>query len=622
VEVTPEEVARLGIREGEAIAAPGREGPADPGTVADWIPSPAGEVEEVAPPPASEEPDTQADSPLAQTPAPTASWPGPQARTGIFPADSQIAVSRTHVLVTTNDTLAVYDKAGQLQQILDPQQFFLNPALGLPVGIDTTSDVRAIFDSYRSRFWTGVLVFNSAHPHDQSRLTKFAAAVSRTENPLDGWYLYWWDAVAHDGVPNDPVFQPGDSGDFPSLGIDRTAIYQTNAVNNEVSQQRRYWHVIFFPADSLANGQPAGGWQFWDLSDPNGLATGEVIQPVVHHGPSPHAFFASRYYAGGDEILVWALTDPLQPTQQIDRVEVSLQPFGAPGTAPQAGSSQRIKMDNLGSDVSKAVYRNGRLHLTANDARDWFNDGQILNSIRLVRLDVSGYPNIPTTAPSGFIDRVFGSNNSISDQPTDHMYYGWPAVEVNQYGDMVVVYARTGATIFPEVRLSAFLNSEADLRPSRLLKAGEDQYALDYPDLTSCNVLRWGDTAGASVDPADDTAIWVTQTYGSDARTFHINNWALWVGKLGLSTVLVPDCTGLALASAQDLLRRAGLAVGRVTTLPPEPPPGRLGPLLVVDQSPRAGIEVDRGTRVDLQLQRQRLEVPRPGAARRPSAGG
>ena len=64
--------------------------------------------------------------------------------------------------------------------------------------------------------------------------TKFACAVSISENPLAGFHLYWWDAVAHDGVANDAVFKPGDWGDYPSLGIDVRCIYQTNHVANAV----------------------------------------------------------------------------------------------------------------------------------------------------------------------------------------------------------------------------------------------------------------------------------------------------------------------------------------------------------------------------------------------------
>jgi hypothetical protein len=485
---------------------------------------------------------------LLQTPPPSISWPGPKSRTGIFPADPQISVSNTHVVITTNDTLAFYDKTGQLLQSFYPWIFFNPLNLNtLPLNIDTYFDVRTIFDAFRNRFWLGALAYNSAHGNDANRLTKFAVGVSTTENPLDGWYLYWWDAVAHDGVPNDPVFQPGDSGDFPSLGIDSFGIYQTNAVNNELSHQRRYWHVVFFPAGPLANGQTAGGWQYWGLTNPDGAITPEVIQPVVHHGPSPRVYFVSRYYGGGaNSILVWALTDPLQPTQQIARVEVILasSPFGQPGSAFQSGSSQRIKMDNLGTDIMKAAYRDNLLYFTTNDAKDWFNDGRVLNSIRFVRLRVDNYPNISTDPASGFIDRTFGSNNFITDQPSDHMYYGWPAIEVNRAADIVIVYARSAERIYPEVRYSVRLFTEADIRPSRLLKTGEDPYELDYqvfpndPGTTSSNELRWGDTAGASVDPSDDTSIWITQAYASDDHdpNLHVNNYALWVGKISVNS--------------------------------------------------------------------------------------
>lgn len=219
--------------------------------------------------------------------------------------------------------------------------------------------------------------------------------------------------------------------------------------------------------------------------------------------------------------------------QQITRIEVPVSPFGYLGTAFQAGSSQRIKMDNLGTDVLKAVYRDTWLYLTMNDAKEWFGDSQMLNSVRFVRLNVANYPNI---VASGRIDRVFGANNAISDAPNDHMYYGWPALEVNRAGDVVIVYARSGTRLFPEVRYSAYLFTETDIRPSRLLKSGEDSYLLDYPDLTGDNELRWGDTAGASVDPTDDTAIWIAQAYASDERTYQVNNWAVWVGKIHVNS--------------------------------------------------------------------------------------
>jgi hypothetical protein len=486
-------------------------------------------------------------SPLPQTASPTVSWQGVPARSGIFPSDPQIAVSRTHVVVTTNDTIGFYDRAGQSLQAFWPGNFFQPLGLEGALGIDSYFDTRTIFDSYRNRFWVGALAYNSAHASDGDRLTKFVVGVSLTENPLDGWFLYWWDAVAYDGLNDGVVNKAGDAGDYPSMGVDGFGIYQTNAVGNSVSGYR-YWHVVFFPADQLANGTPAGGWQYWGLTQPDGRPAG-LIQPTVHHGGSTAAYFAGLRYgdigSGGcgvrhdGHLLVWALTNPLQPTQQIALAEVTgLTPFTLPCVAPQKTplgqpSSKPIEMRNLGNDVLKSVYRSGRLHVVMNDAVDWFHDGRILDSIRVIRIDVRQFPSIPTTPQSGFIDRVFGANNVYDDQPTDHMFYGWPALEVTVHGDMIVVYARSGETIFPEVRFSAYRHIEPDIRPSRLLHDGEAPYQLDYPDLASAQSFRWGDLAGASVDPVDDNAVWVVQAFASLQQTAHINNFVLWVGKAG-----------------------------------------------------------------------------------------
>ncbi len=477
---------------------------------------------------------------LPQTPPASLSWQasGNLAASSGFPSDAQIAVSNTHVLVTARAVLAAYTKSG----IILPgypitARSFFSP-LGLDNGgefaINAYFDLRAIFDGYRKRFWFGALAYNSAHSNDTKRRNKFTIAVSKTENPLDGWYLYYWDATAHDGVANDPVYKPGDSADYPILGIDPFGIHETNGVSNPFTNHS-YWHVIFYPADKLANGIAAGGWQYWDLTDPDGSPT-SIIQPVVHHGITGRAYYASRN--GNKGIVVWALTDPLTPQQQLNRVQVTVATFGNPVSAPQKGSSKLIKMTNLGNEVIKAVFRFPFLYLVTNDERDWFGDGKPLSSIRLIRMSVIGFPNIPTTTNTGFIDRTFGMNSSVDDQPNDHVYYAWPAIEVNKTYDMVIVYSRSATTLYPEVRFSAYYDEDPDIRPSRLLKAGETSFNIPY-DLpctsggtTQC--LPWGDTAGASVDPADDTAIWIAQMYARDPKNGATNNgnFDVWVGKV------------------------------------------------------------------------------------------
>ncbi len=86
---------------------------------------------------------------------------------------------------------------------------------------------------------------------------------------------------------------------------------------------------------------------------------------------------------------------------------------------------------------------------------------------------------------------------------------------------------------------------EPDIRPSDLLKAGEAPYVLSYFPNPN-DVLRWDDTAGACVDPENDTAIWVAQAYSSaHSVTGVVNIFALSIGKLSFSSLQVPNLIGL-----------------------------------------------------------------------------
>ncbi len=179
--------------------------------------------------------------------------------------------------------------------------------------------------------------------------------------------------------------------------------------------------------------------------------------------------------------------------------------------------------------VFKAACRTGELCLVTHDAVDWFNDQRMLTSIRLVRLNVLNFPNIPTLGDPVYVNRIFGMDNTIDDEQGDHIHFGWPAVEINKTYDIVAVYARSGDGIYPEARFSAYLDSEPDLRFSRLLRKGDNTYG--NPNCIDGNnnpcVYRWGDNAGASVDPYDDTAIWIAQQYANIKGGYDI-----WVGKV------------------------------------------------------------------------------------------
>jgi hypothetical protein len=317
------------------------------------------------------------------------------------------------------------------------------------------------------------------------------------------------------------VYQAGDLAEDPYLGIDPAAVHAANGVFN--AGNHRYWRIAFFPAPAMASGAPGplAGWQYGDLTNPNGGAAW-MVQPVVHHGATSRAYYAGRQ--GGGDAVVWAISNVLQPGQQIARRAVTVTPWHKPVDAPQQGSTDLIRMTRLSTHVLKATFRKGSLHLVTNDAQNWFGDG-LLSSIRLLRMDVSGFPLIPS---AGFVDRRFGMNHPTEDDRGARVHYAWPAVAVNGAGDMVVVYSRSGSTLFPEARYSAYFANEADIRHSRRLREGEGPYDIPF---WGSPVLPWGETAGASPDPYDNEAVWMCHQYASHSAG-PFGNHDLWVGKV------------------------------------------------------------------------------------------
>jgi hypothetical protein len=226
---------------------------------------------------------------------------------------------------------------------------------------------------------------------------------------------------------------------------------------------------------------------------------------------------------------VWAITHPFDAARKVEQVAVKVSPdFTDPVNGQQKGSTKKIKFTNLGTAVMKGCFRNEFLHMVTNDAHDWEAIGKVRTSIRYVRLPVSAWPSVPSPPNGSGVSRVFGGGNP-SEEVQGLKHYGWAAVEANKNGDAIIGYARTGEQVYPEVRASAYMASESDIRPSRQVKAGDK--TADNPNYPNANdVLPWGDTSGASVDPSDDTGIWIAQEYASTTASNN-GNYDIWVAR-------------------------------------------------------------------------------------------
>jgi hypothetical protein len=414
-------------------------------------------------------------------------------------------------------------------------------------------DVRLVFDEYRKRF-----CILSSGGADKSVVPDYwfnrsvqVLAVCVSQNPLDGWYLYWWDAAVGYTAGTPPagsIYRNSDAPDYPNLGVSPGLVVATARIStpcttpapgrgpaypcskyNRASPDHPYWHAVFLDGEHLSEGRPGkwvAGWHFWDITSPDG-GSRHLLQPAVHHGPSDATWLVSAEDSPS-KFAVFRLTDALTAQQKLDSTEVALNTASYPKigaqNAPQLGGAPGavIQMANVGAEVLKAVFRSPNLYLVTPDSRKWGAaptdpNHPLQPSIRFTRVRAIDFPSIGTG--SGYVDRLFGGGHP-SDKPDKTMGYGWPAVEVNNKHDAVIVYARSGSSIYPEARYNAYLAADTDIRSSNRLKKGEGAVA-------GTSGIRWGDNAGACVDPSDDDGIWITQQYANNTGGYDV-----WVGKI------------------------------------------------------------------------------------------
>jgi hypothetical protein len=540
--------------------------------------------------------------------------------------DPQIAASSTHLIVTNGTIIRFYTKAGTplttdkngnpFTNPITPAQFFwyawfnpknpptINDDLKLPTGLQcdpsidifatslTTGqkaatadcmgsvyDTRVIFDDTRKRFWLVSSVRNNFAgaylklPTPQQRVgrrDRLLAAVSLTEDPRDGWYVYAWSGALDQGAcnnigasPGPPPLCPGteyrplEATDYPSIGISQYHFVTSIGVVNfnpwaPVDKWRdtgtgSYTSIQAFDAFGLANGgcTEVCGWSYGRFKAGVTTSSGKVLfsgdpffsitQPAIQHGSAPEgSTVLASNLEGYDMAAVISFSAfessfapplrvrflPVQPTKGINEMPQRSSP---PVTNPLP-----INVKNLGNGALKAAARNNKLYVTWMDCKKWtFSQSECSTSIRLVGVDLENILGSGSGSPIVF-DNTFG-RNSLRDPVDALVYYGNPATEVNKDNDVIVVYNRSGTGVFLEAAYSAFIHDESGSRPGAVLQAGNFPYGANAVSEGPTATLNL-DTGGIAVDPKDGVGIWVAHAFAYKSGTAGQVNTA--VGKV------------------------------------------------------------------------------------------
>jgi hypothetical protein len=468
------------------------------------------------------------------TPAPTYAFStgttsATRVNRGGNPADSTVAASRTHICITTRAAFACYTKGGALVSPgagLDARPYRATDffaASGLPIAVafdgsagNLAKDGRVLFDAIHERFF---MVFQTRESKGRLMI-----AVSKTQDPRDGWWTYA-DSVAQ---------ADANTHDYLRIGVTAKHFLVTNFMVNCTPKagggfdcnKVRTRHLLYTSSELRQGAVPTRTeWTHADAA---------FAGPCVNNSTSSDAYWVNR--DDDTHATVWAVRDG-----KVTRHQVEVKASVFPVNNPQLGGLTVIYTNPGGRGPQNAEYRDGRIVWVSNDG--YKAAGQATaDRVRLFRFNVSQF--FTTGKVTVEIDRAFGGANA-ADPPGSKFDYGWPAVATNADGDIVVGEIRSNPSTYPELRASVWFAGQADISSSVSLQ-------------TSSSPLQSFHMAGASADPTTK-AVYLSQQFGSTTPA-----WRIRVSKM--LGVLVPDLIATAV-TAPSTLKKGKTGTVAVTVL-------------------------------------------------------
>jgi hypothetical protein len=459
---------------------------------------------------------------------------------GVEGVDAMVAVGHQYVVMTQDHWIAFFDRAGSLlpskageKTKVSSTEFFgyflkpfnadgsvnkncINRHLQFPADavatcdltkppalpcVDEFYDTRCTYDPKSRRFFICCAGRNQIWPgkpggaYDVLGRRYFAYAVSKTEDPRDGFRIWFWN-------DNKKV------ADWPRIAVNGDNFVVAHQFEEE---GKPLAYVFSVPAMLQAQSNPPH-WTY-GLADVGGGDPKRTLVPVTHHGDT-----------GG-------LTYIVRPGATFEIYAFAGSPAGGAGRPALMATSVSL---GLAPSMLRggAVYRDGKIYFACmRKVTDRVTDqGGPRMSVRLVRIPVkktsASSIQASTDPAAGFLDHTFG-RNAPEDDPDDLVSYEMPALAVGKNGVMVVAYGRVGVTtkvpLFPEARYSVYYPNEKAQRRSRVLKAGNFVPTFVHPDESKPTDTHYFDAPGIDygtsvVDPVDDSSAWMAHEFANKAR--------------------------------------------------------------------------------------------------------
>ena len=403
--------------------------------------------------------------------------------TGSIPPDCSSAVGPSHVVQTVNSSIAFYDKAtGNMTFSQASNQFFAGTG-----ATPSQFDPRVVFDQYNSRWIILFLGLNQGQA-----ISQLLIATSDDANPNGTWNRFVVDSSVDDGIA-DSWF------DYPGVGYTADAF----VVSGNMFQFGGGFTAIqsfVIPTAPMYNNTGATAVPFTVVGQ------GFNIRPGITHTPGATMIYGISLETNAS-VRLWAYSALDTATPTLTSTTASVQQFSGSGDAPSGGTGI---MDTIGDRTMDAMSRGTNFVAT----HTVILPGDNKSSVRWYEFNMGTWPTsgVPTLVQQGNI--TLGANQ----------WAFMPAITMNSFGDISVIYTRSSASIFSDLVVSSRVVADppGQMGAPTLIRSG----------LASNNAWRWGDYFTVTVDPSDDATFWGhgEVTRGDGWWATEITSWTVTTG--------------------------------------------------------------------------------------------
>jgi hypothetical protein len=392
--------------------------------------------------------------------------------TGLFPASPDICIGTDKVIIATTDRFQVRNRCGtaEIDQTFRDYWGF-DPSIAL-------YDPVTIYDEWSNRYILAYIAYRNV-----PQLSMVYMAVS-TDGTATNWYYY-----------PIPLAAAGNFADDVSIAVSPFGIYLTGNEFDHITYAFEGTTIVELIKSDIYNQLGTSVYTRRNLTHPVDASAALSVRPAQMHSYPGAVYFVASKHVGSNQYTLYTLTG-VPGSSSLASVNVPGFAY-SPAPNPQQPNLTFVKAPDC--RVLDAAYDAGTVYMSQNVAAF----GTACTYI--------AFMSVASATSSA---TVFGS-------PPASIY---PAIDVDDYGRVGVVFCGVSTTEFISMRYAIITPQTATVHDAGLIQGGLANYTAGGTP------YRWGNHNGIARDPVDDHSFWMHAGFASNSPT---PSWTTLVYRAG-----------------------------------------------------------------------------------------